>query len=335
MPAGAFTERAGQGCAAGRCLETIDRLESEIRRQPSNPGLYQALGVCYAGACRPHSMVDAAMAAHCLRRALRLTPAENRRSRADILDALGNSLAQSRSATHADALREAVICHSEAAALYAELGEAEDWGRAEFNLGNSCCALSEAAAENHWGEAIAHYENALRVRTCNKDPMRHAAVLENMGSAWRHMPVGDPYRKAANSIECYRRALRIFVAEDRPEKQAGLQNNLGNAYLSFSGLNDAAGARNARRALGHFDRALRLQNDPRSRAYGITQYNRAQAFVRLARVTAAAGCLREASAAFVSCGEERYAQLACEQLEAVERLLTAERGTPGGPLAAA
>ena len=102
------------------------------------------------------------------------------------------------------------------------------------------------------------------------------------------------------------------------------QNNLGNAYLSLPETDEKTIARNARRALHHFDRALRIQcRDKSSRAYGITQYNRAQAHYRLAQTSpggnpkVAVTCLEEALAAFQSCGEDRYTQLVRAQLERI------------------
>ena len=320
---GQGAELAEQACAAGRCEEAIDLLEREIRRQPGNPRLYRTLGLCYSGGCRPHSLADADMAVSYLRQALRLSGEDRGPLRADILDALGNSLIRCRLAPRESALREALACHREAAEIYQTSGSSDDWARAEFNLGNACCDLADITAEDRWGEAISHYENALRIRTRDKDPERHAAVLENLGGAWRRLPAGDGRANVRKCIDCYRRALRIFAPATHPEKNAGLQNNLGNAFLSLPETDERTAARNARRALAHFDRALRVQADKGSRVYGITQYNRAQAFVRLSRASPAANlgmaadCLREACRAFESCGEARYRRVAQDQLASI------------------
>ena len=67
------------------------------------------------------------------------------------------------------------------------------------------------------------------------------------------------------------------------------------------------------------------RRDTSSRAYGITQYNRAQAHYRLAQTSpggnpkVAVTCLEEAFAAFQSCGEDRYTQLVRAQLERICR----------------
>jgi tetratricopeptide (TPR) repeat protein len=226
----------------------------------------------------------------------------------------------------------AIECHIDAADIYRSLGMSGDWGRAQFNLGNSYCDLSEMGGEDHWQEAVSRYEASLCVRTREKDPGRHAAVLENLGSAYRRIvdSTGGNVRK---SIKCYQRALRIYTAATHPDKSAALENNLGNAYLSLLEKDEKTRVRNARRALRHFDRALRIQSRDRcSPVYGITQYNRAQAHYRLAQASpggnpkVAVTCLEEALAAFQSCGEEHYTALVRAQLE---RMCRQQRSGPG------
>jgi hypothetical protein len=93
-----------------------------------------------------------------------------------------------------------------------------------------------------------------------------------------------------------------------------------------SGMRPCWKTSGARRALRHFDRALRIQSrDKSSRAYGITQYNRAQAHCRLTQVSpggkpkVAVTCLEEALAAFQSCGDDRYLRLVRAQLDRIRR----------------
>ena len=277
---------AETACTEGRCEEAIELLERALLAEPDNFELLYRLGVCYGGGCR-HPLTRPDMAIPYLRRALRLAPEG---SRAAVLDALGNTLIESREAPREAALREAVECHCEAAAIYRAQGDLEDWARVEFNLGNFCCELSD------WQAAVSHYRQSLAVRTRAKDPARHAAVLENLGTAYRHLATAEDIKK---SISCYRRALWDF-RPGQPSRNASVENNLGNAFLSLPG----AAARNARRALVHFERALRILGDDKTcRTWAITQYNRAHAYLRLGRNEAAAACLRESSAAFRACGD--------------------------------
>lgn len=298
MPAGAIDE-VERACAAGNCGDAIDLLESAVRLRPGDFRLHFHLGRCYSGCCRSHPLVHPEMAVPYLRQALRLLGPDAKLARAAALDLLGNTL------TESGASRDAVDSYLAAAELYQSLGMSEEWARAQFNLGNSYCELSEARAENHWEQAVFHYEQALQVRTRQKEPVHYAAALENLGTAYRRLSGG-----AKKSIQCYRKALWIYTPSANPGKCAALHNNLGNAYLSLPG------DRNMRHALRHFDRALILQvHDAHSRTYGITQYNRAQAYLRLAQSSPAVTCLREASRAFQCCGEERYTQLIRAQLE--------------------
>ncbi len=319
MP-GAAAEDAKRACGARECENAIGLWETAVARQPYDYELHFQLGLCYGGLCEQHPMVHPDMAVAYLRHALRLTEAAPKKVRAAIVDQLGDTLYHSGSAPGPAALRAAIECHREAAELYQSLGMAEDWGRVQFNLGNYHCDLSEITGEDHWQEAVLHYRESLRVRTREKDPALHASVLENLGSAHRRLSGIN------ECIKCYRRALRIYTAASRPAKSAALENNIGNAFLSLPDSDRETNARNARRALRHFDRALRMQSqDQRSRAYGITQYNRAQAYCRLALISpdgnpkAAVLCLEESLAAFQACGDLRYTQLVRAQLERMRR----------------
>src|SRR5581483_12047466 len=181
----ALVERAERACAAAHCEEAIGLLEQLAPQQPGNYNLYFTLGLCASGGCRKHSQVSPEMAATYLRKALQLLGTGGGVARAAILDALGNALARTKGEARAEALHAAIAHQGEAAAIYQEHRESDDWARVQFNLGNSLCDLSEATGEDHWREAVSHYEQSLRVRTRRKDPERHAAVLENLGSACR------------------------------------------------------------------------------------------------------------------------------------------------------
>ncbi len=307
MTAG-LAEGAEAACAAGRCREAIEALEEEIRHRPASVSAYYTLGLCYSGGCRAHEWTHAGIAAQYLGQALKLLGERGGMARASILDALGSALAAGREPS---ALRAAIERHLEAAAIYQGQGREDDWARLQFNIGNSLCALSEITGEDHWQEAVARYENALAIRTREKDELRHAAVLENLGSAYRF---AGNIRKA---IDCYHCALRICRRAVQPARRAAIENNLGNAFLSLPSTDRRADARNARRALHHLDRALRLRRQEQgSREYGITQYNRAQAFLRLDGygLDAVVTCLEAAAAAFRACGEGRYLEWIDRQL---------------------
>jgi tetratricopeptide (TPR) repeat protein len=275
----ALVGRAEQACAGGRCEEAVGLLEQLAPEQPGNYNLYFTLGLCTSGGCRKHALVSAAMAAAYLRRALELLGPGGGTARAAILDALGNALARIAGDERAGALRAAVAHQAEAAEIYSAHGEEDDWARVQFNLGNSLCDLSESTGEDHWHEAVGHYEEALRIRTRARDPERYAAVLENLGSAYRRVDV----RRA---IRCYRRALVVYERfRDPARKAAAIENNLGNAYLSLPDTDRRVAIRNASRALYHFDRALRLEaQDPDGDTYAIAEHNRAQACARLIRM---------------------------------------------------
>ncbi len=280
-------------CTEERCEEAVALLEEAVRIQPGNPGLYYRLGACQSGGCRAHAAANPQLAIEYLRHALSLSgsPAASA-LRARVLDTLGNLYGRD------GRNEEALECHTGAAALYWSRGELEDWARAEFNLANACCDLEK------WAEAITHYQHALEIRTRECQPVRYAATLENLGTAWRQSG------NVLKALDCYRRALHVYTAAVFPAQNAGLHNNIGNAWLSLEGQ------RNARRALRHLNRslALRARSGP---DYAATQFNRGQAFLRLGDMTAAAGCFREAYTCWTACNRTTQAEMALRELERI------------------
>ena len=307
-------------CVAGACEQVIGSLESAAQLQPDNPLIYYRLGACYSGGCRLHAFVHAGMALAYLRRALELLGPGPSNMRAAVLESLGYAVTHSRDLAAWQASRDYYL---QALAIYESMGTRDDRARAHFNVANCCCELSEFSEEDHWREAVVHYEESLRVRSRGSDPERCAAVLENLGTAYRRLPMDEAATNVKRSIQCYRRALG-YLPRHSQERNAALHNNLGNAFLSLPDADATTVTRNARHALHHFARALGIQPGNRScLAYGITQFNRAQAYLRLARLRPstnlklAAACLREACAAFQSSGEERHLRRARAQLESI------------------
>jgi tetratricopeptide (TPR) repeat protein len=320
------TKAAEQACSAGRCVEAIELLEQAARLWPGHFELHYTLGICYSGSCRPHAQTSPEMAASYLREALRLLGGGEPAIRAAMLEQLGNAMLHSRAAPREAALRSAIDTHLEAAAIFNALSSRDDAGRIHFNLGNSWCELSEITGEDFWQQSVFHYEAALAVRTRERDPERHAAVLENLGTAYRRLTTGDPGRNVMTCIGCYRRALWVYARRQQPEKSAALQNNLGNAFLSLPAPDSSTMARNARLGLRHLDRALRIRaSNQSSRDYAVTQFNRAQAYFRLARageasqLEAAAKCLEQAYVTFQQLGDERYSRIVQSQLAGLRR----------------
>lgn len=310
----AHFEEVRRACMEGCCEEVISLLEQAIRRQPSNFELYYWLGICHSGGCRRHKMTDADFALAYLHQALHMAPEADPLARAAVMEELADACSASRALPRAAAMRTAIECRRQAAEIYLGRKKLEDWARQEFNLGNAFCDLSDVAGEDHWREAIFHYEEALKIRTRERSPERHAAVLENLGTALRQ--TGEVRR----SISCYRRALQSYGSW-QPARIAALHNNIGNSFLSLPVVDETTRMRNARYALRHFDRALSVPGrDRQDRQYAINQHNRAQAHVRLANLEAAMDCLQEAYRVFAACGDELYAQRVRTELASIHSM---------------
>lgn len=321
-------DKIENSCTHHRCEETVDLLEEALRQQPANSELHYRLGICHSGGCRHNSLTNPDVAVEYLRQALSLTASsEDSLFCAGILDALGNSYVCSRQLPKKARLEAALDCHRAAAALYRSRDMLDDWAREEYNQGNAWCELPEEDCPDKWHQAILHYEQALQVRTRDKDPMRCAATLQNLGTAYRRLKTGDKATNVMKAAQCYRRALAICDLASFPVQHAALCNNLANAYLSLAMHDEKIRHRCARHALKRLDRALGV----RTRAeypvdYAVTQYNRGQAFLLLTAqdpqdcFLKAVACFQEAHDCFLLCGQAKSAKTARQQVQRVRHL---------------
>ena len=98
-------------------------------------------------------------------------------------------------------------------------------------------------------KAIACYEQALRFRTPEADPLDYARTQNNLGTAYADLPVGDRAANLQKAIACYEQALRFRTPKAAPFDYAGTQNNLGNAYVQLPVGDRAANLQQGHRLL--------------------------------------------------------------------------------------
>ncbi|MEW6248142.1 MAG: hypothetical protein AB1555_15730 [Nitrospirota bacterium] len=74
-----------------------------------------------------------------------------------------------------------LLLDSDRAEKAAELSKAQGkpaaWAGEQYNLGNAWSKVPERQFPEKWERAITHYEQALPIRTRQKDGARHAATL--------------------------------------------------------------------------------------------------------------------------------------------------------------
>ena len=326
-----WLQKATGQCREHQCEACIATLVEAVPAEPHNCAIHFQLGICCGGTCRVHLQTSPEIALTYLRLALTLVnPSEQMKERAQILSAMGNTWLISGQESHAVRLQAAISCFKDAARTYLGFGNLEAWAREEYNLGNSYCELPEETTPGKWEEAISHYQSALQIRTKERDRIRFAATQENLGTAYRGLSAGDKAVNVRRAIICYRQALRVFTPSEFPTQNAALHNNLGNAYASFPSGDFAERGKNMRRALRHFDRALRIRNRVSFPCdYAVTQFNRGGTFLRLALdaphpqqyLRSAQFCFREAGSGFAQAGQVARTRAAQEQAEQVRACL--------------
>ncbi|SPE28119.1 hypothetical protein SBA2_380026 [Acidobacteriia bacterium SbA2] len=322
---------ANKLCQEHECESCVAALLEASQAEPMNYAIHFQMGICCSAGCRSHSQTSPVIALSHLRVALTLiSSAHQPRERAQILSAMGNTwLTSSRESTQVR-LQAAISCFQEGAQIYRSLGDLNAWAREEFNLGNTYCELSEETSPGKWVEAVSHYQSALQVRTRVSDPLCYAATLENLGTAYRQLSFGDKAANVRKAILCYRKALQVYTATGFPVQNASLHNNLGNAYVSLPSADPASTSKNLRRAIRHFDHALRSPTQVSlPRHYAATLFNRGSAFLRLAleeqnpqsSLRAAEICFEEAEELFTQCGQVENARRARQRVEPLRSCL--------------
>ncbi len=318
-------------CQEHQCESCVTALLEASQAEPMNHAIHFQMGICCSGGCRSHSQTSPEIALSHLRVALTLvSPSHQPRERAQILSAMGNTWLISSREPREVRLQAAISCFKEAAQIYLKTGDSEAWARDEFNLANAYCELLEQACPAKWEEAVSHYQRALQVRTRASDPVCYAATLENLGTAYRQLSSGDKAVNIRKAIVCYRKALQVYTATGFPVQNASLHNNLGNAHVSLPSADPASTSKNLRRAIRHFDHALRLPAQVSlPRHYAATLFNRGSAFLRLAleehnpqsSLRAAEICFEQAEELFTQCGEVENARRARERVEPLRSCL--------------
>jgi len=306
-------------CRAGRCEDAIAAQEKEFAGRPGDAELSARIGICYSGVCRAHRMVSRALAVTYLKRALELWgPTAQAERTTAILDVLSGLLVDGGE------MEEARVALEAEAALLQGARLRREWARVEYNLGNVCSDLAAGGGQQWWEEAVRHYGNALTVRTEREDPARFAATAQNLGTAYRAMHGARHEENLKRAIGWYSAAFRACFRAGLAKKRADLHNNLGNAFLELACLPGGEG-KNARRALCHFERALRMRTKAaRPCDYAVTQFNLGQSYLRLGGCSPAeqarrvAACFHEALDGFLMCGDAAGAELARKHLAQVE-----------------
>ncbi|MDT8067148.1 MAG: hypothetical protein ROO76_03175 [Terriglobia bacterium] len=276
-------DNAAAQCSRHECEAAIRALESAAQLAPQEWKVQYHLGLCFAGGCLLHPLVDPDVALYHLQNALSLLPGSAKiEDRASVLSTLGNTYLASHQLPVKARVGAALECQRQASAMYQSQGDLDHWAREEYNLGNTWCECPQKSSPDKWQHAVQHYTAALQVWTRDQDAKRYAKVLQNLGTAYRELKTGDRRENICRALRCYRRALQISNQEFRTGSPS-IHNNIGTALLSVSADDPRRNIRRALAALRHFELALRtLDEEASPRIYAFAQFNCGQALLRLA-----------------------------------------------------
>ncbi|NES66542.1 MAG: CHAT domain-containing protein, partial [Okeania sp. SIO2D1] len=108
---------------------------------------------------------------------------------------------------------------------------------------------------NNLEMAIASFQAALEIYTCQAFPQDWAGTKNNLGNAYSNRIQGEGAENLEMAIASFQAALEIYTREAFPEKWAMTQNNLGSVYLNRI---RGEGAENLEMAIASFQAALEI-----------------------------------------------------------------------------
>ncbi|TAF10072.1 MAG: tetratricopeptide repeat protein [Nostocales cyanobacterium] len=114
--------------------------------------------------------------------------------------------------------------------------QSEIYARVQNNLATAYGDLARFShpVEN-WQEAVNAYNEALRYRTEEIDPLKYAACQNNLGTAYWHLgQYSQPVEHLKQAIVAYNLALAYYKPKEEPIKYGMIQNNIGTAYWNLS-----------------------------------------------------------------------------------------------------
>ena len=314
---------ADELCVLHWCKEAVAFWEEASTVTPGDANFHYHLAVCYSRDCHAQGLRDPQVAIYHYRQALALMPKERVLARATPLGDLGNTHLLAAPPSKASLLTS-LDCFQQAAEIYRESGRLDDWAREQHNLGNTWCEMTETEFPSKWEKAIGHFEQALAIRT-REHPECHAATLQNLGTAYRELKIGNRADNIRKALHCYREALGVLRAPVASRRWAALHHDLGNAYLTLAFTGESR-SRNARRAIRHLNRALTVRTKLQSPFdYAATQLSRGEAFLQMAvagvggpcSLNQARACFQEAEDSFTQAGRMDLAEAARERWQRV------------------
>ncbi len=248
--------------------------------------------------------------------------------RARVLARMGTAL-QAIPEEGSTQLERAERCYEEARPILEAEGSSEEVAELHMNRGLVLQTLA-GMGKRSLRDAIAAYQEALRVFDRKRHPKEFAILQNNLATAYLSMPFADKKAKMreALAVQAFEEGLKVVNLIDHPNEYAMLQNNLGNAlqYASTSHI-----VENNLRALEAYGEALKVRTrEAAPIAWANTTANKANCLANLP--DAALGHLagsgrnraealrlyREALAVFEAHGEADKCQAVREAIAALE-----------------
>ena len=150
------------------------------------------------------------------------------------------------------------------------------WAKTQNEIGNGYSKRIRGDKAENIEQAIAAYNQALRVGTIEAFPVYWAVTQGNLGHAYSDRIKGDKAENIEQAIATYNQALRVYTIDAFPVEWAGIQNSLGAAYVQKI---KGDKAENIEQAIATLTQALRVYTiDAFPQDWALTQNNLGAAY---------------------------------------------------------
>jgi CHAT domain-containing protein len=159
------------------------------------------------------------------------------------------------SKSKASNLEIAIAGYEVALTIFTHQEYAEDWAKAQNNLGAAYRNRIRGEKADNLEMAISAYQASLEVYNCEAFRFEWATVQNNLGIAYFDRITGEKSHNLEMAIAAYREALKVHTRKAFPKDWAATQNNLGIAYS-----NRIRGKKrnNLERAIAAYRKALKV-----------------------------------------------------------------------------
>jgi hypothetical protein len=127
-----------------------------------------------------------------------------------------------------DSVVKAINSFKASSKVYLKIGLSDQYGSCENNLGIAYMKIAEERqSSSYLLLAQECFEKAIKVRTCEKQPLEFANTQFNLGALFLTLYKNEKKTEyAERSVQAYEKALQIYTEDKFPVEYSSIQKNV-------------------------------------------------------------------------------------------------------------